>query len=132
MEYLFVYGTLRKDFNNPMSQFLKTHSEWLSKGHFCGFLYDIGEYPGATLGACANNKVFGDIYKINDSNTVFKTLDTYEGTGHSFPKPNLYIRKLVTVFTEKGLKTKAWIYIYNHSVENLKLISSGDYSNIIY
>lgn len=132
MEHLFVYGTLRKDCDHPMSQFLNAHSEWVNKGHFYGLLYDIGEYPGAILSANTTEKIFGDIYKINDSYTLFKTLDAYEGTGDFFAKPNLYIRKLITVFTENGLEIKAWIYIYNRSIENLKLISSGDYTNITY
>ena len=93
MDYLFVYGTLRKDYNHPMSKFLNAHSEWVDKGFFYGLLYDIGEYPGAIIDISNTKKVFGEIFQIKDTETLFKKLDTYEGFGDPFPKPHLFIRK---------------------------------------
>lgn len=127
MEYLFVYGTLLKKITNEMSLFLAQNAEFYNKGYFFGRLYDLGEYPGAILSDNRGEKVFGNIFKLNDPQNVFSVLDDYEEVGEKYPFPNEYRREKVKVYSNCNEKMDAWIYLFNHSVENLTLISSGDY-----
>lgn len=125
--YLFVYGTLLKDSNHVMSKFLVSHSVFVSKGYFNGKLYLIDWFPGAILSDDKSNRVFGSVFKIINSTMVFNVLDDYEGRGENDPKPHLFIREVITIFLENNTKIKAWVYLYNHSMVNLKRIISGNF-----
>ena len=43
--YLFVYGTLRSEMNDPLHRLLETYAIFVGTGSFQGKLYDIGRYP---------------------------------------------------------------------------------------
>jgi pyruvate carboxylase len=45
-DYLFVYGTLRSQMNDPLHRLLETHAVLVGTGTFQGKLYDLGRYPG--------------------------------------------------------------------------------------
>ena len=59
--HVFVYGTLRRGGSNDIER-------WRPAAHFvgtveiAGTLYDLGAYPGATLGG--NARLRGEIYRI--------------------------------------------------------------------
>ncbi len=46
-DYLFVYGTLRKDIINSARVLLVQHSAFVGEDTFRGRQYDLGGYPGA-------------------------------------------------------------------------------------
>lgn len=125
--YLFVYGTLLKDIDNEMSNFLASHSVLMGKGYFYGKLYQVSWYPGAVLSNNASEKVFGMLFKIKNTRTVFKVLDDYEGIGDQYQEPHLYEKKLITAFFEDGTPIETWVYLYNQPIAGLKQIASGDY-----
>lgn len=126
-DFLFVYGTLLGRSNSAMANFLKANSQILEDGFFSGELYDLGNYPGAVFIADALTKVYGTILKLtNWKNTIIK-LDEYEETGRGFVQPNEYLRKIIQVETLSGKFLNCWVYEYNHSIENKKLIASGKY-----
>ena len=126
-EYLFVYGTLLKDTNNEMSEFLASHSECLVKGFFNGKLYQISWFPGAVLASNPNDKVYGMVFKLKNPHEVFKVLDDYEGIGEQYQEPQLYKREQVTVFLDDKTSLLAWVYLYNLSVSGFKQIVSGNF-----
>lgn len=126
-DYLFVYGTLLKDVENGMSKFLAKHSEFIGKGYFFGKLYQISWFPGAIASSNSLEKVYGSLFKLTDLDSVFKKLDEYEGVGNNYPKPNLYRKKLIPIFLDNGSSFKAWVYLYNLPIKDLKLIDSGDF-----
>lgn len=125
--YLFVYGTLLEDSKNEMSEFLSKHSEFVGRGFFCGKLYDVEEFPGAVLSDTLQDKVYGKIYEISEAEKVFSILDDYEGIESLETEKGLFKRVVVEAFLEAGHTVKTWVYLYNKSVLNLRLISSGNY-----
>ena len=122
---LFVYGTLRKNFENQYATLLQKKSKYLGNGYFFGLLYDIGYYPGAVYEPECNDKVFGDIVLFNHKE-VLEILDDYEGVNALDLQSCEFRREVVTVFME-GQPVSCWTYLYNHPVHHLKRIHSGDY-----
>ena len=55
-EYLFVYGTLLRQSQSPMSSLLLANSRFIDKAYIRGSLFDIGEYPGLVISEKAKNK----------------------------------------------------------------------------
>ena len=118
MEYLFVYGTLLKYFNNEVMQSLKNSLEYLSHGELQGRLIDLGEYPALIEDTTGNVK--GEVYRVADTDKVFEVLDEYEGEEYSREK------KLVRLDTNN--KIRCWVYVYRQKPKpEHEKIMSGDY-----
>lgn len=126
-EFIFVYGTLRKQIALDMYHVLASHCEYLSDGFMHGKLFEVCGYPGAIESSEAGDKVFGELYKMLDAKRVLACLDDYEECSDSFPMPQEYIRKLLSVELSAGGSVVAWVYLYNHDVSKLRQIVSGDY-----
>lgn len=122
---LFVYGTLRNDFENEYAKFLQKHGKYLGNGYFFGQLFDVGHYPGAIYDTLCTEKVFGDVILLKNKN-VLHMLDDYEGVDESNPQLQEYKREKIVILS-KGQVVSCWTYLYNHPVQSLKKISSGDY-----
>ena len=124
--YLFVYGTLL-DKQNEFGAYLNANCTFYANGRFNGRLYDMGEYPGAIIDNKGSSYVYGKIYQLNNTKRVFKQLDHYEGFGPDEAQPNLFVRELIPIETANGV-TECWVYLYNLSVDGLRMIKSGVYS----
>ena len=122
---LFVYGSLM-DSQNEFGLYLQQNSAFVDDGFIMGRLYDAGEYPWLVLNAEAYH-VKGKIYQINNIEKNLPILDEYEGYGEDELQPNLFVRQLIDINTYNE-SVKCWIYLYNHPVNQLKEITSGDYS----
>jgi gamma-glutamylcyclotransferase (GGCT)/AIG2-like uncharacterized protein YtfP len=127
LQYLFVYGTLRKGLQNPMSEFLSRHADLVGTGSFRGRLYDSGRYPCAVLSDDEGDSVVGDLFSLRDGCEALLALDEYEACDMDNPDRGLYIRTMAEVDIQGGGRVCAWVYIYNRSVRGMKTISSGDY-----
>ncbi|KAB1070191.1 gamma-glutamylcyclotransferase [Tamlana haliotis] len=125
--YIFVYGTLLKDVDNNMSKFLAMYSEIVAIGYLQGKLYRVSSFPGAVVSESEADKVYGSLFRVYDFDIVFEALDAYEGVDNNSPEPNLYERSIVPIYLEDGAVVEAWVYFYNHSVEHLEQIVSGDF-----
>jgi gamma-glutamylcyclotransferase (GGCT)/AIG2-like uncharacterized protein YtfP len=77
-EFIFVYGTLRKQMASDMYHVLANHCEYVSEGTMTGTLYEICGYPGAIESSNGNDKVFGELYKMLDRKLVLALFDDYE------------------------------------------------------
>ncbi|MDO7173323.1 gamma-glutamylcyclotransferase [Mariniflexile sp. AS56] len=126
-DFLFVYGTLLKDFESYMSKFLERNSEFVGVGSFQGNLFEISWYPGAILSDNPNHRVHGHVFKILNAEKTFKVLDDYEGIGDTGEHANEYTRTLIEAKLDTQEPVKTWVYTYNNSTENLKQIGSGNY-----
>src|SRR5260221_11473737 len=83
MEYLFVYGTLRRGTSNRAesrksdgrlyARFLEQFATYIGEGKTDGRLHLIKDYPGFVDG---KGTVVGDLYSVNTK--VLKTMDEYE------------------------------------------------------
>ena len=125
--YIFVYGTLRKETGSDMYRFLTEHADFVAKAVWQGILYEVDYYPGAVRSNNATDLVKGEVYALHEPETVLTQLDKYEECGSGFPEPAEYIRRQMEVILTDGSKCLAWVYIYNWSTENLKRIESGDF-----
>ena len=127
MDYLFVYGTLMKTVSNGMSRFLHSHSEFIGNAYIQGKLYDLQGYPGAVAGNNPTERVYGHVFKIKDTEAVFKVLDDYEGIGDGNPTDYEYVRTHVTAFLENDTEVTTWFYAYNFPTDALEVMPSGRY-----
>ncbi|MCB2425958.1 gamma-glutamylcyclotransferase family protein [Methylophaga pinxianii] len=126
-DYLFVYGTLRK--NTARHNLLHSLCEYLDSGTLQGCLYLVGGYPGVVASHDSQQRVVGEVYRIHHHQRLFAKLDDYEECSSSFAEPHEYIRQQQTVTLSNGLKVSAWVYLYNRPATGLKLIASGDFLN---
>jgi gamma-glutamylcyclotransferase (GGCT)/AIG2-like uncharacterized protein YtfP len=125
--YLFVYGSLRQASEHDMASFLKKHSVYIGAAVAHGRLYEIQGYPGMIAKKSRRDRVVGDLFKLHSTRWVLKTLDGYEECRPLNSKPHEYQRKLIRIYGPKHKEYKAWVYIYNLSVNGLKRIEKGDY-----
>jgi gamma-glutamylcyclotransferase (GGCT)/AIG2-like uncharacterized protein YtfP len=131
-EYLFVYGTLRKDASNVMSQVLAKHARFVGGATFQGKLFDLGNYPGTISSDSPQDLVHGEVYALEPMirNQVLAILDEYEGCSFSRETLSEFRREHVTVTLDDGRSISSWIYLYNLS-EIGTPIPSGDYSRYL-
>lgn len=126
-EHLFVYGTLRDEIKHPMSDLLQKYTLETRTASFCGKLYDTGSFPAAISSDDESDTVYGDLYTINDPQSLFRHLDSYEGFSPQNPSRSLFLRKKISVDLPDKNQVSSWIYLYNRSADNLQLIPGGDY-----
>jgi gamma-glutamylaminecyclotransferase len=92
--FVFVYGTLKKNFNN---HYLLERSKFEGKATISGFkMVDLGAFPGAVRTE-DQSVIHGEVYSI--SLDTLKRLDQLEG------HPDFYKRERVS--TKYG---QAWVY----------------------
>ena len=62
LRHVFVYGTLRAGGSNDIARF-RPPACFVARSEIAGTLYDLGPYPGATLGGAG--RLLGEIYRID-------------------------------------------------------------------
>ncbi len=110
-----------------MHQLLAKHAEFVSDAAYQGKLYKVDYYPGAVPSDDPNDAVQGEVYLLHQADVALPLLDQYEEFGPDFPEPNEYIRLKQTVALKNGRTVTAWVYLYNHPIENLELIKSANF-----
>ncbi len=126
-DYIFVYGTLRRDARHPLHRQLRLYGRRHSEASMQGRLYEVSGYPGAIESADPDHRVRGELYRIADGKRLFSVLDEYEECSGKFPEPREYRRQKVTVRTGEGDTFSAWAYIYCRPTKHLRRIRGGDY-----
>lgn len=130
-EYLFVYGTLRKNGGSKWHTVLASGAEYLGEAYFQGRLFNVQAYPGLIESPLPEDRVLGEIYRLPARKAseidVLELLDDYEECSASFPEPHEYKRVQAFVTQVDGQTMLAWIYLYTRDVSNLQHIESGDY-----
>jgi gamma-glutamylcyclotransferase (GGCT)/AIG2-like uncharacterized protein YtfP len=120
---LFVYGTLRSGYDNPMAQLLRQNARLLGHGYVPGRLFNLGWYPGATYEPDSPHRVWGDVYELTNE-TVLTQLDDYEGIeGH--PEDE-YARLNVPVQMETT-QVRAEMYVFLRADGTHEWIESGNF-----
>lgn len=132
MEFIFVYGTLRKAIAGGCHDVLARYSDYVADGYLQGTLYEVNGYPAAVESANSHDKVYGEVYKMADSCLVLPALDAYEECTPDYPKPHEYSRKQLAVSLLNGSRVQAWVYIFNHKTSHLTRIKSGDYLHYLH
>lgn len=106
--FVFVYGTLLKERSN-YKHFLAP-ADPVIRGEIEGFkMYDLGSFPGVVKG---EGKVKGEVYRVTKEQ--LERIDRLEGEGSLYTKEEV----LVKGYLDDVRELIAYVYIYNHSVEN--------------
>jgi gamma-glutamylcyclotransferase (GGCT)/AIG2-like uncharacterized protein YtfP len=126
-EYIFVYGTLKRDASNKISHRLANYAEFVGDATYRGKLYKIGSYPGVIPSYDPDDMVHGEVYLLHQANIALSFLDQYEEFGQEFPQPNEYIRQKQAVMLKNQNPISAWVYVYNRPTENLPLIKPANF-----
>ncbi len=102
-ELLFVYGSLKKGFDNH--NLLSKYAKRLGKAHtvkkFAMYEDSFGNYP--YLVDAPLSKIKGELYKITRAE-LMQRIDEFEGV------PDYYVRKKIEVKSHQGVK-RAFVYI---------------------
>ncbi len=129
-QFLFVYGTLRRDTNGQMYHLLARYADFVGEATFQGKLYMVDYYPGIVPSEDNDDLVLGEVYRLHNPNYVLSHLDQYEECGRAFPEPTEYVRRTERVRLHNGRIIAAWVYVYNRPTNKLYLIESGDFMHI--
>ena len=124
---LFVYGSLRSGFHNPMYEYISRFFTLVGKAKVKGKLFDLGEYPAA-IPADEDVFIIGELYIAKNQQEfswAIGQLDDYEGLDVEEGETPLYERKVTEVHINDKV-THAWVYWYNGDVSSKPVIASGD------
>jgi len=105
---LFVYGSLRSEFDNLHARRLREHAELVGRSTVPGSIFRIGKYPGYRREP--EGIVNGELWRLRDPEATLAALDDYEGPEYS-----------------RILVNGAWIYLYTGAVDADARIQSGDF-----
>lgn len=122
--HLFVYGTLRTDFDGPMARRLRTEAVLVGPARVKGALYCIADYPGMVM--ADEDWVTGDLFALPDPAATLRWLDIYEECAPCFPRPHEYRRERWEVEVAGGT-IDAWVYVYARDTAGLDRIDGGDF-----
>jgi gamma-glutamylcyclotransferase (GGCT)/AIG2-like uncharacterized protein YtfP len=120
-DLVFFYGTLMSGFHRPGRTRLDRVLTPVGRGWIRAALFDLGIYPAAI--PASDTRVWGEIHRMLDIESVLSTLDEIEGFSIAEPDKSLYIREAIPVTFEDGQVRNAWVYFYNAP----ERIQSGDY-----
>jgi len=126
-EYLFVYGTLRRDAAGNTHPLLTSGSLFVSEGLCRGRLYRIADCPGLVPSNSPHDLVRGEVYELDEPRDLLARLDDYEGCGPRFSRPTEFVRRSRAVSLDDGTILAAWVYLFNRGTAGLTRIESGDF-----
>jgi len=120
-ELLFVYGSLKKGFDNH--NILSKYAKRLGKAHtvkkFAMFEDSFGNYP--YLVDMPFSKIKGELYQITRAELMQK-IDEFEGA------PDYYVRKKIEVKSHHGVK-RAFVYIQEDAKTPTDKIALNEWTN---
>lgn len=125
-ELLFVYGTLRRGGGHDLERMFKDAS-FVGEGEFCGKMALVDYFPGVIDASEPGARVFGEIYELDGDGRSLAELDEFEDFRPDDPRAGVYRRERRRIRVKPGEWKDAWIYIYNHPIEQLRAIESGDF-----
>jgi len=129
-QYLFVYGTLRRDQTSLINHPLLADCIYIGEARIGAELYEVDGYPAAI--AAESGFVTGELYRLPNPEQTLAMLDLYEECAAQFSAPHEYIRSQHPVILPGKLPLSAWTYFYNRSIDGLSRIRSGDYHHYLF
>ncbi len=109
---LFVYGTLRSEFDNRYARLLRKQATLVGRATVAGSIYRVSHYPGYRTEPAG--EVQGELYELQDAATL-ETLDDYEGS--EFERVKIEVNGAA-----------AWIYRFKEEPAPGSRIESGDFA----
>lgn len=124
-ESVFIYGTLLPGAAPREIAEAAARLRFAGKGSVCGYLYDLGHYPGAVLDPTAQQRIYGAVFTLPDDPAVLRALDAYEEFNPAAPELSQFVRVRAVVALAEGGEMDCWIYVYNWSVAGVRRIETG-------
>jgi len=112
LDLLFVYGTLRSEFDNRYARLLRAEATFLRRATVPGSIYRVEHYPA--FRPQPDGEVQGELYRLHSPETTLAALDEYEGEE--------FERVVIRVVNKD-----AWIYRYKGDPPEEARIASGDF-----
>lgn len=120
--YLFVYGTLKSNFNVKAARALRKISFPIAKAKVSGTLYSFGHYPALKLHP-RSKPVKGEIVRLKNIAASLDMLDRYE---EAYRYGNDYQREHISVKVDSQT-TVCQTYIYKQSCKHKAIIITGEF-----
>jgi gamma-glutamylcyclotransferase (GGCT)/AIG2-like uncharacterized protein YtfP len=124
-DLVFFYGTLMSVFRRSGRSRIEAKLSPQGRGWIGATLFDLGIYPAAI--PAADSRVWGEVHRMEDAESVLAVLDEVEGFRPSEPDASLYTRVETPVTFDDGRVATAWAYFYNAPLGRAPRIESGDY-----
>src|SRR4029077_1886397 len=99
-DLVFFYGTLMSGFKRPGRSRIDPKLTPVGRGSIKATLFDLGIYPAAI--PASDERVFGEVHRVVEGESVFPALDKTEGSPPSQPDASLYTRVETPVTLEDG------------------------------
>lgn len=112
LDLLFVYGTLRSEFDNQYARLLRKDSTSLGRATVTGSIYRVEHYPA--FRPQPDGQVQGELYRLHTPEVTLAVLDEYEGEE---------FERIVVNVANKD----AWLYQYKGNPAEEARIASGDF-----
>jgi gamma-glutamylcyclotransferase (GGCT)/AIG2-like uncharacterized protein YtfP len=107
-DLLFVYGTLRSEFDNRYARLLRQQATPTGRATVPGSIYKVSHFPAFRPHPVG--EVHGELYRLNSAEATLAALDEYEGDEF-----------------ERVVINGAWIYQYKEPLPESSRILSGDF-----
>ena len=108
LDLLFVYGTLRSEFDNRYARLLREGATFVRRAAVPGSIYRVAHYPA--FRPRPDGQVQGELYRLHTPEVTLAALDEYEGDEF-----------------ERVAINGAWIYQYRIEPPDEARIATGDF-----
>ena len=108
LDLLFVYGTLRSEYNNRYARLLRAVATPLGRAAVPGSIYRVRHFPAYR--PQPEGEVRGELYRLHTPAATLAVLDEYEGEQF-----------------ERLVINGAWLYQYKGNPPEEARIASGDF-----
>jgi gamma-glutamylcyclotransferase (GGCT)/AIG2-like uncharacterized protein YtfP len=123
--HLFVYGTLLSRAGHRMGERLRRDARLIGDASIQGRLYSLGRYPGLVETEVTSQRVYGELYRLEDPASALAWLDAYEGIAPQRGAHNEYERVERPVRLGSDQSVTAWVYLYRASVQGRAALPDG-------
>lgn len=113
------YGTLLREHGAQDLLGIREACTFVETCTLAGRLYDLGGYPAFVDG---DDAVYGEVFEVDEDTLAI--VDAFEGFDPGEPDGGEYVRERVTPVERID---PVWVYRYRGSLDDARLIASGDY-----
>lgn len=114
---LFVYGTLKSNFDNRWAKLLRNSGHFLGPAAIRGRLYRVAHYPGLKRLGAGNSWVLGELFQLRNPQKILEALDQYEGDRFTRVKAMAYLDGVGA--------SSCWAYEYQPPIVSSRRIPEG-------